>query len=114
MTVIETGGVYNVPGIKKRQNDTLVLDADVLNGTVGEKDENLSVSATISVSDLKGTVSYLGITGDLEGRISEDVVQGAFSGEMGADFLRWISWRSDQRISRLFTCTQSYLNVVSD
>ncbi|MFZ8874204.1 MAG: hypothetical protein ACO2Z2_12310 [Paracoccaceae bacterium] len=85
VAVIETGGVYNVQGIKKRQNGTLVLDADLLNGTVTGKDENLSVSATISGTDLKGAVSYLGMTGDLQGRISEDVVQGAFSGEMGAD-----------------------------
>ena len=71
VTVIETGGVYNVQGIKKRQNGTLVLDADHLNGTVAEKDENLSVSTTISGSDLKGAVSYLEMAGDLQGRISK-------------------------------------------
>ena len=50
---------------KKRQIVTLILDANLLQGTFSWKDENLSISASISGSDLDGSVLYLGMMGDL-------------------------------------------------
>ena len=93
MTIIGTGRDYDIRVVKKRQIVTLILDANLLKGTFSGKDENLSISASISGSGLDGYVLYLGMFGDLQRRVPEDTIQDAFSGKDGADVFAVGFWR---------------------
>ena len=93
MTIIETGCGYDIKRVKKRQIVTLILDANLLKGTFSGKDENLSISASISGSGLDGYVLYLDMTGDLQWRVPEDTIQYAFSGKDGVDVFAVGFWR---------------------
>ena len=65
----------------ERYNGTFELLADLDAQRLSGETSTLSISGVISGSDLDGSVSFRGISGELRGKLSRDYAQGAFQGQ---------------------------------
>ena len=65
----------------ERYNGTFELLADLDVQRLSGETSKLSISGVISGSDLDGSVSFRGISGELRGKLSRDYAQGAFQGQ---------------------------------
>ena len=69
-----------VSGSQRRVTDEIVLDADFAAGTLTGRSGQLSVSGRAIGSQLTGSVTYRGVSGDLQGNLGDDKAIGAFHG----------------------------------
>lgn len=65
----------------ERYNGTFELLADLDAQRLSGETSTLSISGVISGSDLDGSVSFRGMSGELRGKLSRDYAQGAFQGQ---------------------------------